>query len=107
MVFDKFLVLEEKERFWNKGDGSVLEKFNTLYNYIKHAEDKINKTSTDPGYLLWLTNSGVSCKKESLSFIEIAETLKDLAENATYYCNPYQVFKDIESGVYPARGGPR
>ena len=100
MVYEKFLILDDQKRLWSKGDGSVLEKINTLYNFIKHAEGKINNTSTEPGYLIWLTNSGVSCKQGDISFIEIAEALKDLAENATYYCNPYKVIKDIEAGAF-------
>ena len=32
MVLEKFLALKKDERFWQKGDGSILEKINILYN---------------------------------------------------------------------------
>jgi hypothetical protein len=100
MVLEKFLVLEKEERFWQKGDGSILEKINTLYNYTKHAEDKIKQKSEVVGYHIWLTNSGISCEKGSVSYAEITEALIDLADNAKYYGNPPKVIIEMRDGIY-------
>lgn len=103
MVFEKFLNLEKHGRFWKKGDGSSLEKISVLYNFSKHAEDKIKETPSLPGYHIWLTNSGVSCEQEAISFFEISELLQELAENASYYSNVKNVIDDIQSGAYDER----
>ena len=103
MVLQYFLVLEKHERFWSKGDGSSLERVNILYNYAKHAEDKIAKGLELPGYQIWLTNSGISCEENSISFEEISELLIDLADNAKYYSNPPKVIKESQDGTYDQR----
>jgi hypothetical protein len=100
MVLEKFLLLEKDERFWQRGDGSILEKINTLYNYTKHAEDKIKQKPEVSGYHIWLTNFGVSCEKGSVSYSEIPEALVDLADNAKYYGNPQKVIIEMQTGVY-------
>jgi hypothetical protein len=103
MVLDKFLSLESSERFWQNGDGSTLEKINTLYNYIKHAEGKIKQKPENAGYHIWLTNSGVSCENGSVSYTEISEALIDLADNAKYYGNPQKVIIEMRDGIYDER----
>lgn len=103
MVLQKFLVLEKHERFWSKGDGSSLERVNILYNYIKHAEDKIDKGLELPGYQIWLTNSGISCEETTVSFEELSALLIDLADNAKFYGNPPKVIKEIHDGTYDQR----
>lgn len=100
MLLEKFLVLKKEERFWKKGDDSTLEKINTLYNYTKHSEDKIEKMQNIAGYHIWLTNSGISCEKVSVSFTEISVALIDLADNAKYYGNPRKVLEEIQNGTY-------
>jgi hypothetical protein len=100
MVLEKLLVLGKEERLWQKGDGSILEKINILYNYTKHAEDKIKQKPEVAGYHIWLTNSGVSCKKGSVSYAEISEVLIDLADNAKYYGNPPKVIIEMQDGIY-------
>lgn len=103
MVLDKFLVLEKHERFWTKGDGTALERINILYNFTKHAEDKISQGLELPGYQLWLSNDGVSCEKGSVTYTEISEVLIDLADNAKYYGNTRKVIEDLQNGTYEQR----
>lgn len=103
MVLDKFLVLGKEERFWKRGDGSILEKINTIYNYTKHVENKIKTKPNLAGYHIWLTNIGVSCEEESVSYTEISEALKDLADNAKYYNNPEKVINEMKEGIYDER----
>lgn len=103
MVLQKFLVLEKHERFWSKGDGSSLERVNILYNFTKHAEDKISNGLELPGYQIWLTNSGISCEESNVSFAEITDLLVDLADNAKFYGNPPKVIKEIQDGTYDER----
>ncbi|MFZ1642559.1 MAG: hypothetical protein WAV07_14240 [Candidatus Contendobacter sp.] len=82
-------------KFWNKGDGSTLERINLIYNNIKHAEDRIDKALLEPGSHIWLTNSSICCEQGPISYKEISESLIDLADNASYYCNPGKVFEDL------------
>jgi hypothetical protein len=103
MVLENFLVLEKHERFWTKGDGTALERINILYNFTKHAEDKISQGLELPGYQLWLSNDGVSCEKGSVTFTEISKVLIDIADNAKYYGNPRKVIEDLQNGTYEQR----
>jgi hypothetical protein len=97
-----FTELIANGKFWNKGDGSILEKINLLHNHIKHAEDRITNALTKPGYHIWLTNSSVCCEKGSISYSEITQPLLELAENASYYCNPRKVLEDIQKQISEA-----
>jgi hypothetical protein len=103
MVLEKFLSLERNERFWQKGDGSIFERINIIYNYIKHAEDKLSQNHDLAGYHIWLTNNGVSCEKGEVSYFEISKALVDLADNAKYYGNPRKVIEEIRDGIYDQR----
>ena len=94
MVMKKFLAIDYD--LWKPGDGSALEKANILYNFIKHASSKINETTTEPGYIIWLTNSEICCKDGSISYIEISELLIELSENAKYYCITPQVLSEAQ-----------
>ncbi|MDQ1269595.1 MAG: hypothetical protein QG618_904, partial [Thermodesulfobacteriota bacterium] len=69
-------------------------------NYTTHSEDKIETMQDIAGYHIWLTNSGISCEKVSVSFTEISEALIDLADNAKYYGNPRKVLEEIQNGIY-------
>ncbi|MBI5076749.1 MAG: hypothetical protein HZB62_16510 [Nitrospirae bacterium] len=102
LIYQSYCVFEKiiaNGRFWKQGDGSALEKINLLYNHIKHAEDRINESLVELGYHIWLTNSGVSCEKGAISYLEITQTLIELAENAAYYCNPRKVLEDIQKQI--------
>lgn len=103
MVLEKFLCLEKEERFWRKGDNSILEKINVLYNHAKHAEDKIKNKIEVFGYHIWITNSGISCEEGSISYVEISNALIDLSDNAKYYGNPPGVMIEMQEGIYDER----
>lgn len=66
---------------FKKGDGSIEERLNHFYNAMKHVESRIeNKqmllNATVP---VWLTNEGLCSVDASLSYVETAEVLKQLA----------------------------
>ena len=66
-------------KFFEKGDGTVLDRLNSIYNSSKH-DSKVGSDS------IWLTNSGIECVRKntdemhtSLSYLEFEEILKKVA----------------------------
>ena len=66
---------------FDRGDGSVLQRLNLLYNRSKHVETAIGAGQLAPGSTLpvWLTNDGLSAVDGRLTFDEMAEMLGELA----------------------------
>jgi hypothetical protein len=75
---------------FRKGDGSVEERLNKLYNAMKHVESRIDNEQMLPGATVpvWLTNDGICSVDASMTYIETAEVLKQLAVWADSLMNP-------------------
>ena len=77
-------------KIYDKGDGSVQEKLNTLYNQMKHVESRIDcgqmpNNGTVP---VWLVNAGLKSVDASMTFFETTEVLKELSKFATILQDP-------------------
>jgi hypothetical protein len=80
---------------WNgkafeRNDGSVHQRLNSLYNEMKHVESRIDNAQMIPGATVpvWLENAGLRSVDAHLSFAEAAEILRELAEYADALVDP-------------------
>jgi hypothetical protein len=96
-----------KEKQFEPGDGSVLERASILHNHIKHMDGiyeraairdeisfKLFATRSDgsgsisydfrdaANVPLWLTNSGLECRKTALTYKELADELLSVLDEA-------------------------
>jgi hypothetical protein len=80
----------KRDGWFVKGDGSILQLLNTLYNKSKHADDAIERVEfLDDGPLcVWLTNNGLRSVDASLTFDEMAEVLSSLSRYASAVQDP-------------------
>jgi hypothetical protein len=79
------------QKVWfEKGDGSPLERLNALHNRAKHADEAIERGEfiEDSPLCVWLTNEGLRSTDTSLSFDEISEILELLARLASAVQDP-------------------
>ena len=79
-----------KKKIFEKGDGSIYERLNKLYNQSKHAEScmkhgSIPENGTIP---VWLTNEGLSSEEATLAYSETADILEEIAEWAIIFEDP-------------------
>ncbi len=83
---------------FEKGDGSVEQRLNALYNQMKHVESRIDNNQMIPGATVpvWLANSGLQSVDAALSYAETGEVLRDLAKYANALMNP----KTAKAAVY-------
>jgi hypothetical protein len=88
---------------FKRGDGSITQRLNLLYNRAKHAEKAITSQQLPPDGTLpvWLKNDGLYCVESSLTFEEIAEILKDLAQWADIVQDPPTMQAKIEAQREP------
>jgi len=79
-----------KAIWYEKGDESVQERLNKLYNRSKHADSAIERWEFvgDSPLCVWLTNEGLRSTETSLSFDEIAGILEELARIADVLQDP-------------------
>jgi hypothetical protein len=91
-----FLVRGEKILFV-KGDGSILQRLNLLYNRTKHIESDIKSGQGPPNGTLpvWLTNEGLETTNAQLAFGEMADILSDLAKWADAVQDPLTMQETI------------
>jgi hypothetical protein len=85
------LVNRDKGGWYTKGDGSVAEGVNELYNLVKHIDDRIADRRTMPvlGPLgVWLTNDGLRSTQHFVPFAEFGELLAHLAKLANELEDP-------------------
>lgn len=82
--------MDDKAKFFEKGDGSVLQRLNLLHNKSKHADIAIQSGETpgDTTMALWLSNEGICHNEAVLKYEEMATLLTDLADKATRLSNP-------------------
>jgi len=74
-------LLASEEKVFVRGDESVEERVNGIYNALKHAESEIDAGRVPPAGTLpvWLTNDGLRSLRTMLSYDEIADCLERLA----------------------------
>jgi hypothetical protein len=75
---------------FQKNDGSVEQRLNSLYNQMKHVESRIENAQMLPGATVpvWLENQGLRSVDANLTFAETAEVLQDLAKYANVLMDP-------------------
>ncbi len=84
------LITAWEGKAFDKGDGSVEQRLNALYNQMKHVDSRIDNNQMIPGATVpvWLTNTGLQSVDAALSYAETGEVLKDLAKYANALMNP-------------------
>lgn len=85
------LVNRDKNGWYTKDDGSVVEAVNELYNLVKHIDDRIADGKTMPvlGPLgVWLTNDGLRSTGHFVTFAGLGELLAHLADLANKLEDP-------------------
>jgi hypothetical protein len=77
-------------KVFQKGDGSIEQRLNALYNQMKHVESRIEASQMIPGATVpvWLENQGLRSVDTTLRFAETADVLKDLAKYANALMDP-------------------
>jgi hypothetical protein len=87
------------------GDGSVLQRLNSLYNRSKHVASAINHNRIAPGSTLavWLNNEGLRAVDGHLTFEEMAEILEELARWSDAAQDPLTMREKILA-QYPTGG---
>lgn len=85
---------------FEKGDGSIEQRLNSLYNQMKHVESRIENQQMLPGATVpvWLENTGLRSVDTSLTFSETGEILKDLAKYADALSNPKTAKASLTEG---------
>lgn len=75
---------------FKSGDGSVHDRLNILYNFVKHSEDKISDGHYPTGAIvpIWMTNEGIVCVKCRLAYSEMADLLRDIGKAARLVVDP-------------------
>lgn len=75
------LLARNRQVLFERGDGSVLERLNLLYNRSKHADKAIEsgQLPEDGTMGIWLANDGLHSIDSWLNFDEMAEILDELA----------------------------
>lgn len=89
-----------KSRICDKGDGTVPEKINRLYNHLKHVNSRIEQGSVLNGQMIpvWIVNDGLKSVDVILSYQEAANFLLDLASFADLLEDP-QVAREKVSKI--------
>lgn len=79
-----------KGRAFAKGDGSVEERLNNLYNQMKHVESRIEcgQMLPDATVPVWLTNDGIKSTDAFMTYEETADVLKQISTWADTLMNP-------------------
>lgn len=96
------LVAAFQGRALEKGDGSVEQRLNALYNQMKHVESRIENGQMLTGATVpvWLDNAGLRSIDTTLTFRETAEVLKDLGKYADALANP-MIAREILGNSHP------
>lgn len=84
------LVAAWEGKAFEKNDGSIEQRLNSLYNQMKHVESRIENGQILPEATVpvWLENIGLRSIDASMTFAETAEVLKELAKYADALMNP-------------------
>lgn len=78
------------EKLFEKGNGTILERVNTIYNNIKHLNQRIEEGIIPEGFTIpmWVTNFGLESPNAQLGFQEFASLLAELGTLADELSNP-------------------
>ena len=76
--------------FFERNDGSELERLSLLHGRSKHADTAINsgQLPTDATMPVWLSNRGLCGEGVEISYKEMAEILKEVSKIADKLSNP-------------------
>lgn len=93
------LLAGEPIKFFAKGDGSVEERLNSLYNSMKHVESRIEASQILEGATVpvWLTNAGIQSTDTLLTYEETADILRDLARWANVVVDPLEMANKVRT----------
>lgn len=69
-----------KHDFFMTGDGSFEERLNLIYNASKHD-------LPDEDLTVWFTNTGISCAKANVAFVEVEDFLLKMASAINGLCD--------------------
>jgi hypothetical protein len=90
---------------FDKGDGSVEQRLNAIYNQMKHVESRIDNAQMQPGATVpvWLENQGLRSIDANLTYAESGEVLMELAKYADALMNPKTAKEVLNAlGAQPA-----
>jgi hypothetical protein len=71
-----------KNRLFQKGDGSPMERLNLIYNRSKYFEEGEEGAGPPPATPIWLTNEGLQSSDADLPFAELHDIIIDLTKCA-------------------------
>lgn len=88
-----------KVRWFERGDGSVLQRLNALHNRAKHADEAIERGEfiEDSPLCVWLRNDGLRSTETGLTFEEIVEILEDIGRWASAVQDPLTMREKLAS----------
>lgn len=76
----EFLRKFTNQKFFEKNDGSALDRLRRIYNISRHLEQ--STMSEEQLHPIWITNQGINTSKCTLSFEELKELLIEIASCA-------------------------
>jgi hypothetical protein len=76
--------------FFTTGDGSFEEKLNLIYNASKH---ELAATELS----VWFTDDGVACSQASVSFIDLENFMRNMADVVKALCNREIALQALQS----------
>ncbi len=90
-----------KDKVFDKGDGSLENRLNNLYNQMKHVESKIATCEMLPGATVpvWLTNDGIHSINTSMTYNETADVLQQIATWANVLLNTETVKGELDKVI--------
>lgn len=85
---------------FDKNDGSIEQRLNSLYNQMKHVESRIDNAQMLPGATVpvWLENEGLRSVDANLTFTETGEVLMEIAKYADALSNPISARATLDAG---------
>ena len=85
--------------WFQKGDGSILQRLNALHNQAKHADEAIERGElvAEGPLCVWLTNDGLRSMDTSLTFDEAADVLAELARWASAVQDPLTMEEKLKA----------
>jgi hypothetical protein len=97
----------QRKQIFTKGDGSLEERLNALYNRMKHVEDSITLGRIQDGATVpvWLTNDGLISVDNVLTYVETAEVLREIAKWAEVFSDPREAQEKLDK-LSPANTYP-
>ncbi len=94
-----------KNIWFVKGDGSVPERLNHMYNRSKHTESGLRSGDfpEETTLCVWLENAGLTSTEQTLTFIEMVDILETIAQWANRIQDPLSITSSSIAGEQPSR----